>query len=226
MADTKKAQLLNGLLREIGHEDTALDAAYLESQIVEAWQAGTSVRLKPVPSNRFKSGVAAAVIVAVALTVVMRLNRHRQQAGEVAATQRQEPVRSVQFQPVGQAQHDSDTRSTIAKSMADKPEIMTSPSARTPIAQSTIDNAFPITQSPIAQSPLEFVPLVPLAGRELAGPFQIMRVQMPRASLGRPRSPFEHPNELIEADILLGEDGMARAIRVSSSESNSPWRSR
>jgi hypothetical protein len=224
MADTKKEQLLNGLLREIGHEDAALDAAYLESQIVAAWQAGTSVRLKPVPSNRFKSGVAAAVIVAVALTVVMRLNR--QQAEEVAATQRQEPVRSVQLQPVGQTQHDSDTRSTIAKSMADKPEIMTSPSARTPIAQSTIDNAFSITQSPIAQSPLEFVPLVPLAGRELAGPFQIMRVQMPRASLGRPRSPFEHPNELIEADILLGEDGMARAIRVSSSESNFPWRSR
>ena len=72
----------------------------------------------------------------------------------------------------------------------------------------------------------EFVPLMPMTERDLAGPFQLVRVQMPRASLGALRSPLEYPNELVEADVLLGEDGMARAIRVSTSGSVYPWRSR
>jgi hypothetical protein len=65
-----------------------------------------------------------------------------------------------------------------------------------------------------------------LAERDLTGSFQIVRVQMPRASLGALTSAFEHPSDVIEADVLLGEDGMARANRVSASESIYPWRSR
>jgi hypothetical protein len=95
--------------------------------------------------------------------------------------------------------------------------------AQSPIAQSPIA---PIAQSPITQSLDEFVPLMPMTERELTGPFQLVRVKMPRASLGALRSPLEPPNELVEADVLLGEDGMARAIRVSKSGSVYPWRSR
>jgi len=84
----------------------------------------------------------------------------------------------------------------------------------------------PIAQSSILQSPIEFLPLVPLSEHELTGAFQIVRVQMPRASLGALTSPFEHPSEFVEADVLLGEDGMARAIRISTNESGYPWRSR
>jgi hypothetical protein len=62
--------------------------------------------------------------------------------------------------------------------------------------------------------------------QELAGPFQIVRVQMPGASLGSLRSPLVLPNEMIEADVLLGEDGRARAIRVNTSGSIYPWRPR
>ena len=61
---------------------------------------------------------------------------------------------------------------------------------------------------------------MPMSEQELSGPFQLVRVQMPRASLGALRLPLEHPNELVEADVLLGEDGMARAIRVSTSGSD------
>jgi len=67
---------------------------------------------------------------------------------------------------------------------------------------------------------------MPITAQELTGSFQIVRVQMPRASLGALRSPLEQPNELVEADVLLGEDGMARAIRVSTGSSLYPWRSR
>jgi hypothetical protein len=67
---------------------------------------------------------------------------------------------------------------------------------------------------------------MPITEEELTGSFQIVRVQMPRSALGALRSPLEQPNELVEADVLLGEDGMARAIRVSTSGSGYPWRSR
>jgi hypothetical protein len=81
---------------------------------------------------------------------------------------------------------------------------------------------------PAETETLSFFPLVPMTGEELSGSFQIVRVQMPRASLDTlARTPgMTNPAELIEADLLLGEDGMARAIRVSSNETSYPWRSR
>ena len=56
---------------------------------------------------------------------------------------------------------------------------------------------------------VSFVPIVPMTADELSGSFSIARVQIG----GRP------------ADVLLGEDGMARAIRVST-DGSAPWRSR
>ena len=75
-------------------------------------------------------------------------------------------------------------------------------------------------------SPIEFVPLMPVTEQELTGSFQIVRVQMPSASLGPLRSPIAHSNEMVEADVLLGEDGRARAIRLNTNGSIYPWRSR
>ncbi len=56
---------------------------------------------------------------------------------------------------------------------------------------------------------VSFVPLVPMTADELSGSFSIARVQIGRT----------------EADVLLGEDGMARAIRVAT-DRNAPWRLR
>ena len=96
----------------------------------------------------------------------------------------------------------------IAKSTVTR----SAPVAASPIAQSPIAPIAPIAptapdapiapNTPVAQSLDEFVPLMPMTERELSGPFQLVRVQMPRASLGALRSPLEHPNELVEADVL------------------------
>jgi hypothetical protein len=55
---------------------------------------------------------------------------------------------------------------------------------------------------------VSFVPLVPMTADELSGSFSIARVQIGQT----------------QADVLLGEDGMARAIRVSTNERTSPGR--
>ena len=73
---------------------------------------------------------------------------------------------------------------------------------------------------------MEFVPLMPLTEHELAGPFQLVRVKVPVASLGGLTSPLQHPGELVNADVLFGEDGVARGIRIAADESNYPWRFR
>ena len=100
------------------------------------------------------------------------------------------------------------------------------PTLPTPETRPTPTTRPTLTTPSVPESSDEFIPLVPIAEQELTGSFQIVRVQMPRGSLGRLRSPLERPDELVEADVLLGADGMARAIRVSTASSIYARRSR
>jgi hypothetical protein len=66
-----------------------------------------------------------------------------------------------------------------------------------------------------AESVTEFVPLVAGGAPPLTSG-QLVRVELPRsaaASLGLPLDPAR-VGEMIKADVLLGEDGLARAIRL------------
>jgi hypothetical protein len=66
-----------------------------------------------------------------------------------------------------------------------------------------------------AESVTEFVPLVAGGAPPLMSG-QLVRVELPRsaaASLGLPLDPAR-VGEMIKADVLLGEDGLARAIRL------------
>jgi hypothetical protein len=74
---------------------------------------------------------------------------------------------------------------------------------------------------------VDFIPLLPMTPGELSGSFQIVRVQMPRAALGAlaRTTDMRHVQDPVLADVLLGEDGMARAIRVST-DGTAPWRIR
>jgi hypothetical protein len=61
----------------------------------------------------------------------------------------------------------------------------------------------------------EFVPLLAGVGSPSVDNGQVIRVQMPRSALATFGLPFnlERANESVKADVLLGEDGLARAIR-------------
>ena len=228
MADTHEEQLLSDLLSSIAHDDEHLRAAHLESRVMATLDTSPAPRFRP---NAKHVVIAAAVVITVlvpgiawvvrdipAAVVEMRVEPSQQTAVDIPA---------VFASPSAQAQPTTrpalSGRTTRVKpapaARASASEITSEP----PIAQSPIT---PIAQSPIPQSPDVFMPLVPMTAQELRGSFQLVRVQMPRASLGALRSPLDHPNEVVEADVLLGEDGMARAIRVSASGSIYPWRSR
>jgi anti-sigma factor RsiW len=61
----------------------------------------------------------------------------------------------------------------------------------------------------------DFVPLLAGVGSPSVDNGQVIRVQMPRSALATFGLPFnlERANESVKADVLMGEDGLARAIR-------------
>lgn len=203
MADTNEAQLLSDLLSDIAREDACLDAPHLEARVLSACA-------RPMPpssgATRLRYWTIAAVIALAAFVpqlVTRDVPKH---------------TTEMQVEPIEQSI--AETPRMVAESPV--------PTRRTRLARPGPPTRPTIPTQPTIPdfSPDEFLPLMPMTEQELTGPFQLVRVQMPRASLGTLRSPLEHPNELVEADVLLGEDGMARAIRVSTSGSVYPWRSR
>ena len=231
MIDTHEEHLLNGLFSDIAREDARLDAAHLEARVV----AGA---MSPRPG--FTTGrpgrwaVVAAVCAAVLAPALIWLRPDVSPHAPAAGRDATEETIANGPRPVAAAP------SAPARPVARRRSSPAQPSAAAPVnhasdVEPTIANSslaqFEVAEPPVAQSPVthssgEFVPLVPMTAQELTGSFQIVRVQMPRASLGALRSPLESPNELVEADVLLGEDGMARGIRLSTGGSVYPWRSR
>jgi hypothetical protein len=210
MADTHEEQLLSDLLGRIAREDARLDARHLESRVMDGVDSRTTVRLKP---DTTYWAVAAAALFAVLLPATLWLN----------SVPRVDTVGPKTDTTEVTIPDKSEVPVKVQALRSDPPRPAVAP--RATAGKRTVPTNLTNPTNP-SYTPEEFVPLMPLSERELAGPFQIVRVQMPRASLGNLLSPLEHPNEVIEADVLLGEDGMARAIRVSASGSVYPWRSR
>jgi hypothetical protein len=68
----------------------------------------------------------------------------------------------------------------------------------------------------LEDAPAEFVPLVYGDALEGADALQLMRVRVPRqalASLGWPAAAAEEGADSLEAQVVVGQDGVARAIR-------------
>lgn len=210
MADIDQERLLNDLLHDIAAEDRQLEARHVEARVLDACRTHASAR---VPSPIYRRAV---VVCAVAAAVTL--------AAVATITSRTEPRR--------ESAHTTPTvTEAIVTSAEPAPAPKTAP-VRTPRRvnpsppQPAVVAAEAVEQPVVPDAPIEFVPLMPLTPQELTGSFQIVRVQMPRASLGPLRSPLEPPSEIVEADVLLGEDGTARAIRLSTNGSIYPWRSR
>lgn len=216
MADTDEEQLLSDLLGHIAREDARLDAAHLEPRVIGAVDSPAS--FGATTGRYVVFAVAAIVLVAVLVPAMSWLKAdvptHTTEVTLDATEQTiAEPRAAAQPAFPTQPTRPAFAPRALRRGKPTQSARLTGPTR-------------PTIPTQAAFSSDEFMPLMPLTERDLDGPFQIVRVQMPRASLGTLRSPLEHPNELIEADVLLGEDGMARAIRVSAGGSVYPWRSR
>ena len=232
MSDTNEEQLLSDLLQEIRREDADVDAAHLEPAVMSAWHAmrgPTTVRLK-ADTTYLKAGTtygiyasivgtaAAMLLVAAAsmwfasrdeANVDVSANRHASRDVILPSD------RTIKAVGMG---HDEGGRHGPPKGGH---YVRAEQNVKPP---ASVDK--PTERSDAANAAMEFVPLMPIADHDLGGAFQIVHVQMPRAALGALAPPLQHPAEIVEADVLLGEDGVARAIRISTNGSSFPWRSR
>lgn len=212
MSDSREDRMLNELLREVAQEDARLDGAGLEQQVMARWDAGEVARKIRLSRTAYWviGAMAAAVLIAVLVLRVADL-KVGTTGTSAAITPYPLPLTpdslplTPDLQNLRPAPAESAAVGRVARRMSSRPQ-----------------------RRPAETETLSFFPLVPMTGEELSGSFQIVRVQMPRASLDAlaTTSDMTNPAELIEADVLLGEDGMARAIRVSSNETGYPWRSR
>lgn len=115
-----------------------------------------------------------------------------------------EPTKSI-----AQTNTDAQKRTTVSRSARASVKISrrserVSESARAQVAKSSADIA------------KDFVPLTYVADKQAMESGQIVRVTIPRStllSLGLPMN-IEHAGELVKAEVLLGDDGVARAIRL------------
>ena len=209
MADTHEEQLLNDLLRGIARDDERLDAAHLESRVLAA--RGSYRRCPTQAGHHVFGDRCRGCWWPCWCPEVDRTRRcpPARPSADAAEADRADDRRQAAGAPSRlSTQPVAPPTARVARPVAPRPP-RNRPSARIANRQSPID------QSPIAQSPDEFLPLMPMTAQELTGSFQIVRVQMPRASLGALRSPLEQPNELVEADVLArrGRNG-ARHSRL------------
>ena len=207
MADTHEERLLNELLLNVRAADEQRSALDLEGRVLAAWDAGQ--RRKAARSG-YRYLVIASAAAAALLTYLGVSTLRVDDAGPLPSVRSAPALAVASISPVAAPDVGNGGNVGSVGSAGNVGSDLRPPrDARSPRDQA-----------------LEFVPLMPMTRQELAGPFQLVHVQLPRASLGAIAPPHEFPGQLVEADVLLGEDGMARAIRVSSNRSVSPWRSR
>jgi hypothetical protein len=137
--------------------------------------------------RRVVRSIAACAAIAAAVTFYLLLERPR-----VAAT----PIEGFAPAVVSIAAEAAAVPTPAPPVASIETPTRRAPAARTPPRRTSADPGREV---------LDFVPLVPLSEEELRGAFQIVRVQLSRG-----------PGGPVQADVLLGQDGMARAIRVVS----------
>lgn len=205
MSDANEERLLTDLLREVAAADAAVGAPDdLEHRALSLWERSRSgdVRWTAMPSA---ARVKLAFALAAAAVLVL-----------IGVPPRPADVINPAPAKASAASTAPDVPSIAQESASMAPQPATLSAKRSARRATSPKNVN-----------VDFVPLVPMAADELSGSFQIVRVQMPRAALGALASTVDvgRADDPVQADLLLGEDGMARAIRVSANGSV-PWRSR
>jgi hypothetical protein len=195
MSDTNEERLLTDLLREVAEADANLLAPADLEQRVLS-RWDCSPRL----TTRFSTHTKVALVLAAA---VILLIAGSMRSGPTPSTSEARRVDVVTPPPQSSAEAvESTPVMAPAKTSRRRPAL-------------------------VSRQSVDFVPLLPMTPDELSGSFQIVRVQMPRAALGAlaGTTDMRRVQDPVLADVLLGEDGMARAIRVST-DGTAPWRIR
>jgi hypothetical protein len=198
MPDTNEERLLSELLGDISNADADLAASdELGRRVMAGWDASDAQARgsrrgtpdSPRPTMPRRPWVVALGAAALGTAALVLAVSAVIQPGFLAKTARIDPVGQTPPPAIATSQ----PKEVVV--VQDAPELLRRPLMRRATPRRT--------QVVPGNEIVSFVPLVPMTADELSGSFSIARVQIGQT----------------EADVLLGEDGMARAIRVSTHES-------
>jgi len=202
MSDNEPHRLLTELLTEIGGADLQIDPpGGMEDRVLSHWDRGATARAARIRRRPRARAWLVSCASALAAAMLLLVLVHRSSQG-----------------PIGAGAPVADT------------EVRTQPTA-VEVAAAAVPPAVgprPIAIAPVeaekrprrAETPSEivsFMPLSPEARRDLQGSFQVARVLLPRqvlADLGLVPD-ASRVGGPIQADVVFGEDGLARAIRLA-----------
>ena len=205
MTDSEHKRRLTELLNEIAGADLQIQAPRkMEERVLRRWDAGATaraarIRWKPRPRGWLISGAGALAAAMLLLVVINRSSR-----GSITV-----PVPVVH--PDVRAQPTAVESPTAALF----PTVAPRPIA---IARNEPEKGPRRVEAP--GEVVSFMPLSPDAHQDLMGSFQVARVLLPRevlADLGVVLD-ANRVGGPIQADVVFGEDGLARAIRLAQQD--------
>jgi hypothetical protein len=206
MTDSEHNRRLTDLLNEIAGADLQIQVPRaMEERVLRSWDAGAAARTAPIRWNARPSGwlVAGAGALAAAILLLVVVNRSSRGSVAVPATVVHTDVRAQPAAPES------------PKAPALLPTVAPQPIA---IARDEPRGGPRRVEGP--GEIVSFMPLFPDAHQDLMGSFQIARVLLPREVLADLGVVLD-ANRLggpIQADVVFGEDGLARAIRLAQQD--------
>lgn len=208
------ARALTGGLRQLASVDAQEQApARVEASLVAAFRERHSASLpvpviSPAASRRWlyiAAGVAAAAVIAVLISLIATKTRSAETiAPEEASTRKEAPAGVQAPKPAPTPEKHLVSANPKRGVRPIKPAIKSKPT--------TPDAHAPSGEAEIAT---DFFPLVNRESLNQLDSGQLVRVELPRSALmsfGLPMN-MERAGERIKADVVVGEDGLARAIR-------------
>lgn len=192
------------LLREsVGSVPGSLDAAVL----ADYRRAVAERRAKP-KKHQWKAYVplslrwgAVAALLLIATTIALYSTR--------------KPHKTIAVPP---AQPASPTAAVITQTQASPPPIRPVRHAVAPVRKhSASPGMHPATRT-VASIPGDFRGLIYCDELSCNGAMDVIRVQLPSSVLARPTSAFRPISGSVNADVLIGPDGIARGIRIEERE--------
>lgn len=219
-AQLANQRALSAGLRALAHTDAALDApSRLETALLKAYREREREEPAPVVAQAsavetrgsnswIRWAAAAAVIILIAGLALMR----RQQAPAPAAP---EQARKAQRSPEKQPEQEK----VVAKGIAESPQ--PEPMRKPAVARANDSRNRPRARQAAKPSARDaevttpFMALTSEADLMSLDRGQVVRVKLPRSALESFGLPMNQARagEPVKADVLIGEDGLARAIR-------------
>jgi len=205
---------LDASLKSVSRADERRETPYrVQAELLRAFRAQRPLRMDSGRTRRWLSAAAAFLILAGGALLVWRHIRPSSPA-----------TKAAQASAVGRPVPAATAANSPAAGEVVQPESVSPAAARSPASgpQARVTaRRMPQTVKPAA-SDLEdlanFIPLPYADDDSPVGAAELVRVRLPESALGLLGFPvrYESADQAITADIVIGEDGVARAIRFVS----------